>query len=486
MPHWTRRNNRVSGDTTSSAKGAPASLWAVIGALWMAEITGSFETSMVLAASRSLLADFRDPILIGWLISGYLIVGAAVAAVAGRLGDILGRRQVLLILLAVGAVGSLISAFATNYAILLAGRLIQGLTGAILPLCIGLVREHLPAEKVSLGIGLMISGASAGTAMGLVLGGWIVDNSSWHGVFFASALFCTASFVLIWLLLPASPRLKVSRIDWLSGVLFAPGILALLFYISNSSKTGWLDPFNLLFLGFAIALLGWWLRRSLTSDQPLIDVRLFKDRNISIANIITGLTAMSTLQITLVFSLMLQAPRWTLVGLGASATVAGLAKLPSNIFSLFAGPLSGWITWRGGGRLAMIAGGLLTITGWVLALFFHATILQVIIALCIISFGTTMFFAVGPTILAYAAPPERTSETTGMMTVVRQAFLGIGAQIVAVILATDQVTSSGTGESYPTPAAFDFAILYIIALCTLATLVAFALPKGMRQYGADK
>lgn len=470
--------------SAADAVPARASLWAVVGALWMAEITGSFETAMILAASRSLLADFGDPVLIGWLISGYLLIGAAVAAVAGRLGDILGRRQVLLILLAVGAAGSLISAVAPNYEILLAGRLIQGLTGAILPLCIGLVRENLPPEKVSMGIGLMISGASAGTALGLVLGGWIVDNSSWHGVFFASALFCATSFVLIYALLPRSPRLPVGKIDWLSGILFAPGILALLFYISNGPKTGWFEPANIGALLLALALLTWWLRRSLTSDDPLIDIRLFRDRNISIANIITGLTAMSTLQITLVFSIMLQAPRWTLVGLGATATVAGLAKLPSNIGSLFAGPLSGWITYRGGGRMAMIVGGLLTVAGWTLAYFFHDTIVQVIVALCVISFGTTMFFAVGPTILAYAAPPERTSETTGVMTVVRQAFLGIGAQVVAVLLASDQVTSPETGERYPTPAAFDTAILYIIALCILATLVALALPRGMRRYGS--
>lgn len=462
-----------------------AALWPVVAALWMAEITGSFETAMILAASRSLLADFGDPVLIGWLISGYLLVGAAIAAVAGRLGDIFGRRQVLMILLAVGAVGSLISALAPNYPILLAGRIIQGLTGAILPLCIGLVRENLPAHRVSMGIGLMISGASAGTALGLVLGGWIVDTSGWHGVFVASALFCSTSFLLIWWLLPTSPRLKVGRIDWLSGMLFAPGIFALLFYISNAPRSGWIDPFNLGTLLLAFALLAWWLRHSLASDDPLIDVRLFRDRNISIANAITALTAMSTLQITLVFSIMLQAPKWTLVGLGATATMAGLAKLPSNILSLFAGPLSGWLTYRGGGRLAMITGGILTITGWSLALAMHATILQVILALCVISFGTTMFFAVGPTILAYAAPPERTSETTGMMTVVRQAFLGIGAQIVAVLLATDQIVSPETGERYPTPAAFELAIWYIIGLCVAATLVAFALPKGMNRHGAD-
>lgn len=459
--------------------------WGIIAALWMAEITGSFETAMILAASKSLLVDFSDPVLIGWLISGYLIVGAAVAAVAGRLGDIYGRRRVMLALLLIGAAGSLMSALATSYAVLLTGRIIQGLTGAILPLCIGLVRENLPPERVSMGIGLMISGASVGTATGLVLGGWIVDTSGWHGVFFASAGFCLLSFAMIRLFLPVSPRKPAVRLDWLSGVLFAPGILCLLLYISNGPKAGWFAPLNLAGLAMAVALLGWWLVHSLRSDDPLINIRLFRDRNISIANAITALTAMSTLQITLVFSIMLQAPKWTLVGLGASATLAGLAKLPSNIFSLFAGPLSGWLTYKGGGRFAMIVGGLLTIIGWTMALFAHATLLQVVVALCVISFGSTMFFAVGPTILAYAAPAERTSEVTGVMTVIRQAFLGIGAQIVTVLLATDQVVALDGTTRFPTPAAFDLAIGFIIATCLIATLVALALPRGMKQHGVD-
>ncbi|MGN6691371.1 MAG: MFS transporter, partial [Sphingopyxis sp.] len=110
----------------------------VIGALWTAEVTGSFETAMVLAALKKLVEDFGDPAMVGWLITGYLIVGAAVAAIIGRLGDLFGRRQVLVVVLLIGAAGSLISALSTNFPVLLGGRLMQGVTAAILPLCNGL------------------------------------------------------------------------------------------------------------------------------------------------------------------------------------------------------------------------------------------------------------------------------------------------------------------------------------------------------------
>src|SRR3546814_12221395 len=115
----------------------------LIAALWIAEVTGSFETAMILAALKRLIEDFGNPAMVGWLITGYLIVGAAIAAVVGRLRDLFGRRRILNAVLLLGPAGSLISALSGHVAILLTGRLLQRVTGAILPLCIGLLPEHL-------------------------------------------------------------------------------------------------------------------------------------------------------------------------------------------------------------------------------------------------------------------------------------------------------------------------------------------------------
>lgn len=458
---------------------------AIIGALWIAEITGSFETAMIYAAQRALTDDLGDPVRVGWLITSYLVIGAGAAALAGRLGDIFGRRRVLLGMLLVGFVGSLVSAFSTNYPMLLTGRCLQGLTGAILPLCVGLVRENLPPAKVPMGIGLMISGASAGTACGLVIGGMIVDHFSWHGVFYASAAFAAAAFAGIYFASPRLPRIKVDgHLDWLGGVLFVPAIFAILLAITSGPKWGLADWRTLASAAVGIGLLALWIFTSLRTPRPLFDVRLFADRQVFVVNAVTALVAMSTLQITLVFSLLLQAPTWTQIGLGATATLAGLAKLPSNVSSLAAGPLSGWLTSRGGGRKTMIIGGVLTTAGWTLAMFYHESILVITVILILISFGATMQFAVGPTILAGAVPHDRTSEAAGMMTVMRQAFLGIGAQMVTVLLATSTVASPDSQARYPTPAAFFLAMGVIVAFCSVATLLAFLLPRDAGAQGS--
>lgn len=457
----------------------------IIGALWIAEVTGSFETAMILAALKKLIEDFGNPAMVGWLITGYLIVGAAIAAIVGRLGDLFGRRQVLVVVLVIGAVGSLISALSTNFPVLLAGRLMQGVTGAILPLCIGLVHENAGKDRAPMAIGLMISGASIGTAAGLVVGGMIVDNFSWHGVFFASAGLCTVSAVAIAGLLPRSPRQAASQpVDWLSGLAFAPGVALVLVYFTMGKDWGWTAPLSLAALGAGILLTLWWLRASLASPNPLIAVRSFSDRTIAVGSAVTALVAMSTLQITVFFSLLMQAPLWTIAGLGFTATLAGVAKLPSNLSSVFAGPLGGWLAARGGGRFALIAGGIVTVSGWLLWFVMDVdSFAKVVVQLIVISFGTTMLFSVAPTIIAQASPPERISEISGLITVIRQLFMGIGAQMVTTLLAVDIVRRGK--ESYPSPFAYDITVIVIAALCTAAVLVAFLLPKTAAAAGGE-
>lgn len=470
------RATDISGRTGWSALRPHAGLLA---ALWLAEITGSFEASMILAAMKYLIEDFGDPALVGWLITSYLIIGAAAAALVGRLGDLFGRRRILLIVLSIGLSGSLISAVSTNFAWLLTGRIMQGITGAILPLCIGLVRENVSPRHVPMAIGLMISGASIGTAAGLVMGGWIADNFGWHGVFHASAVYCGVTWLAVRMLIPVSPRGAVTQgIDWLSGILFAPGIMFLLYYVGTIAKHGLYDPVGLIAFALGILLLVYWVWRSLSAAAPLLDVRQFRNRNILVANIVTAFVAMSSLQLPLIFSILLQAPVWTGIGLGVSAFLAGVAKLPSNILSILAGPLSGWLTGRGGGRTAMLAGGTLATLGWALAYVFHGSVIEVIIILGVISFGTTMLFAVGPTILAEAAPGERTSEVSGMLTVVRSLFQGIGAMLITTLLATEVVKDPASHAQYPTQGAFHLTIGAVILLSIFATICAFALPRG--------
>src|SRR3546814_18018066 len=147
--------------------------------------------------------------------------------------------------------------------------------------------------------------------------------------------------------------------------------------------------------------------------------------------VVHGCLSRGTIQITVFCSLLMQALVWTAAGLGFSATLAGVAKLPANLSSTLAGPLGGWLAGRGGGRFALVAGGLVTTAGWLLWFLVDVTrFLLVVAQIILINFGATMPFSVAPTVISQASPPERHSGITGVLTVIRRLFLGTAGKQV--------------------------------------------------------
>ena len=454
--------------------------WIIL-ALCLAEASVTFESTMIYVALPTLIREFGDPVKAGWLVTSHMLIAAATAPVAGRLGDIMGRRRIILILMALALVGSLLSALTDNFGLILLGRALQGLSAAVLPLSIGVLRESLTEKKLPMGVGLLTTALGAGAALGMALGGVIVDQLGWKWLFVASAGLLALSVLAVLLAVPDKPGTPTARpIDWLEGMLPLPGIAAILFALGLTKQQGWLSPQVLGLIGGGALIMVWWARRSLTAQEPFIDLRLFKDRNFAVANTVSALLGMGTMQMVLVFSAYIQSPVWVGVGLGASATVAGFAKLPSNFTSFFAGPLSGWLTGRAGHRNTVIAACLLGGVGWLVALTQPASLVLVILLLCVISFGTTMLQAAIPNVIVDCAPAARTSEAVGSMSVVRGISAALGAQVIAVLLASDMVAAPGGGAGFSSPAAYRLTMGWIAVL----TFAAAAMALMLRRKGA--
>ena len=452
-----------------------------VAALWLIELAAAFENAMIFSAVGKLIAVFHDPSVAGWLVTVFMLVGAGTAVIAGRLGDLYGRRRVLLILLAVATVGSVVSLLSDSLPLLVLGRALQGFGAAALPLSLGLVREMFPEKRRPAVIGIVLSGSSAGVAAGLVLGGMIVDHLDWKGIFVAGAGLSTLAFLATLAVLPKLPPQprpsSVIPVDWIGGLLFLPGVGGLLLVISNGKAWGWASATSVLVALGAVVLLTLWVLKSLRSANPLIDVRLFKNPVIALTNAVTALASMSALQIMLVFSVLLQTPAWTGVGLGASATVAGLTMLPSKLVAFVGGPLSGWLTGRTSGRVTMLIGGGVATLGWGLTLIVPLSLVAVGFIMCLIALGAMMLFTAGPSLLIEATPDDRTSEAAGVMSVVRQTFIGVGSQLVGVLLAVRTIEAGAGGVHYPTTASFHLAIWVIIGLGLAGMVAAFMLPR---------
>lgn len=452
----------------------------IIAALFLAEMTATFESAMLYAALPTLIRQFGDPITAGWLVTIHMLVGSAAAIVAGRLGDIKGRKAMMLVLLAIATAGSIASAVSTNFAVVLFGRALQGMSTAVIPLSIGVLRETLPQERVPVAVGLMTTAQGAGVAIGLVLGGAIVDYLNWQGLFIASAVLLVLTWIAVKVIVPDRPGIPTKEpIDWVEGALPVPGIVGLLLGISLSKEFGWFAPHVWAPVGIGIAILALWAWRSLRAREPFIDLRLLASRDVALANLISVMLAFGTMQGVFVFSTYTQAPAWTMAGLGLSAMIAGLAKLPSNVLSFFAGPLSGWLTKHFGNRVPIVSGGLLAAAGWFAAIGLPDSLTEMIVLLCVMSFGTTILNAAIPNVIVSASPQERTGEAIGTMSVIRNMAAAIGAQLIAVLLATDTVLAPDGRGAFPSADGYRLTIGWVVGL-TLAASAAALLLRGGR------
>lgn len=458
---------------------------AIITALFLAEVAAIFESSMIYAALPTLIGEFGDPVTAGWLVTIHMLIGAAAALVAGRLGDILGRKSVMMIMIGLAAAGALISAASSNFTLVLGGRVLQGLGSAVIPLSVGILRESLPPQRVPVAIGLMTTGMGVGVAIGLVLGGAIVDNFNWQWLFVASAALLGAAWLAVKVWVPARPGTPPSEpIDWLEGILPAPAIMIVLLGMSQSQTHGWSDMMVWLPIALGTVMLVFWGRRSLRAREPFIDLRLLCSRNVALANIMTVLLSLGTMHLVLLFSTYTQSPTWTMAGLGLSATAAGLAKLPSNVLSFFAGPLAGWLTQRMDFRIPILCGGLLACVGWIVALPLPDTLFQVVLVLCVISFGTSLLNAAMPMVIVDSVPDSRTSEAIGTMSVVRGMAAAIGVQLITLSLASITLTTPDGMAELPSATSFRITMAWIGGLTLLATLSALLLRPKQEQSSA--
>ncbi|MET0370545.1 MAG: MFS transporter [Sphingobium sp.] len=451
----------------------------IIVALGMAEMTCAFESSMIYMVLSSLYKEYGDPVRVGWLLTAFTLTSAGSAAICGRLGDLFGRRRVLLIMLTIALAGSLLSAFAHNLTLVIVGRAMQGSTMAVLPLCYGLLRENFDSNRMTRGVGLLGAAYALGTGAGMIAGGAIVDRFHWQGIFFVSAGAAVLAIILALVLVPRSPaQPRSGRMDIAGGVFFAPAIALILLGFMQLAKVKDGATLAIGMIASGLLMLALWARHELRHENPLIDVRLLKNRSILFANLcifFIGIGPM--LSITVVMPLLEQ-PLWTGTGFGLPATVTGFLKLPSNAMSIFAVIVAGYAASRYGVRPLLIMAAMVSAVGWaVIAAGSNILILFIVLQAVALIPVQTILFALTPRIVMEAAPHDRTSEATGLTQVIRALGQALGAQIMGYLLATSLVSSPHHSGTYPAASAYTLTFIAMCLFSALALAAAFALPR---------
>jgi MFS family permease len=372
---------------------------------------------------------------LGWIVTGYLLAAAAATPIAGRMGDLWGRRKVLIIVLAVLAVGCAISGVAQSLPVLVAGRVVQGIAGAVFPLAFGIIRDALPPHRVSMAIGMLSAILGVGGGAGIVLAGPIVTRLGWHWIFWISLIVTAVALTGAITLVPESVRRDAGRLPLPAAFLLTGWLVCLLLAVSNGAEWGWTSLPTASLLAAAAVLAAAWIGAETREPYPLVDLRQLVRRPIWTTDLSALAFGFGLFGSFLLIPQLLELPSATGYGFGKSITTAGLFLVPGAVMMLIFGPVSGVMTRRLGARVPIIAGSVVSCLAFALPAVNHSRLWELLASGAGSGIGLGLAYAALPNAIIEHVRPEQVGIATGVNTLARSIGSGIGAAVVAAILA---------------------------------------------------
>jgi MFS family permease len=421
-----------------------------------------------------------------WISTAYLLSACILTPVIGRLGEVAGKKRMMLASLATFAAGTLVCAVAGNLGELVAGRVIQGAAGGIYPLAFAIIRDRLPRERVPGGIGLVSSLLGIGGGLGLVLPGPIMTRLSYHWLFWLSLVVIASALVLAARYIPADGPAGAGAgtgtgtragIPWRSCLLMAAGLSAVLIAVSESATWHWANIRTLGLLLLGVAALVAWGRAEARSSSPLVDMSLMRLRGVWPANAAALLIGIGMYASFLIIPELVQEPVRLGYGFGASVTGAGLFMFPTAGVQLLLGPASGLLHRRFSLRAQLIAGQLSCAAGFASLAVWHDAPWQVYVATSVLGVGFWLCLVALPNQVVSAVPAARTGSATAVNTVVRNAGGALGGQLAAAIIVSSVVSSVHAGTGAPAASGYIGALILCAAATCAGAFAGCALPR---------
>jgi EmrB/QacA subfamily drug resistance transporter len=350
----------MSSDTATRAepsRGLDRGLMTVAIVVVLGAIMSILDTTVVNVAISHLTTDFDTSLdTIQWIVTGYTLALATVIPITGWAADRFGTKRLYMLSLGLFVAGSVLSGLAWSAGSLIAFRVLQGLGGGMLmPAGMTILTRAAGPQRVGRVMSIIGVPMLLGPIVGPILGGWLVDDVSWRGIFFINIPIGIAALVMARKVLPRDDPQAHERFDALGLALLSPGLALFIYGLAKSNSAGGFGSSEVLIPGLTgLALLAVFVWHALRTTDPLIDLRLFRNRTFSAASVTLTLFAVAVFGSFLLMPLYFQTVR------GETAMQAGLLLAPQGFGAMLVMPIAGQLTDRTGvGRIVLVG---LTIT----------------------------------------------------------------------------------------------------------------------------
>ena len=516
----TGNNPAANRQTSSNSVKIPIYAWKVLAVLSCIATMVMYAETMLIPAIPDLIKDFHVSYsMSSWILTAYLLSGAVMTPIAGKLSDIYGRKKILLIIMVIYAVGVSLSGFASNIYFMLIARAIQGIGMSMFPIAFGIIRDQFPREKISIGQGVITSMFASGAVIGLTVGGIIIQNYGWRTTFFTIIPIAIALLVIIrrfvnvdnagdlHQLQPEKKPKKViaydkirgtkikdnrknkekketaNQIDIKGAITLAITVTSFLLVLTfmETSGSGMAGSSSsqivLAFLVVGIIALILFVILERRAKYPLIDFKLLLNKSILPANLIILLVGLSMFMVFQTIPILVRNPQP--IGFGEDAISTGKVQLPFAIILLIFGPTSGFIVSKMGSLKPIIFGAFITAAGFIGMFIFHSTEILVSTNLAILSAGLSLTSVGAMNVIILSTPRQFTGISLGMSSLMRIIGSSIGPALAGMYMQTHQTLLNIHGIAEYFPSSVSFNLIFLSAV--LFSVVSIVLSIILRQ-----
>ncbi len=465
----------MSHNTATTANtGLDAAVLKVAGVVVLGSIMSILDITVVSVALRTFMEAFdASYATVGWTMTAYTLALAAVIPMSGWAADRFGTKRIYITALVLFSIGSALCATASSIGMLIAFRTLQGLGGGMLmPVGMTIMTRAAGPERIGRVMSVLGVPMLVGPIAGPILGGWLIDIASWHWVFLINVPIGVIAVIYAWLVLPKDVPSPSETLDVVGMVLLSPGLATLLYGISVIPEKGTVfNPHVYVSVLIGVTLIVAFIFHAFKPKHPLLDLRLFADKQLTYSVIATFLFAMAFFGANLLLPSYFQQVR------GEDTLHAGFLVAPQGIGAMISMPIAGWFADRMPVSKVVIPGILTICAGMVVLTQIGAHTSYPLLLSALFVTGLGMGAVMMPLFTAGLQTLKGPTIARGstLLNIMQRVATACGAAIMTVVLTnrTEHVTD-------PETIAHGFGMTFTISmvLLALALIPAYLLPHG--------